>query len=206
MAVYARQPLGYYEKVGNTYNLDIANVRLVRERQLPYGGDRINSPELIADFSQRFLEDMDREVIMIYNLNSKCEVINLNIASVGTINCSLSSPREIFKTAILSNATFIAMVHNHPSGDVTPSEDDIELTDRLIKAGQLIGIKLIDHIIVGPYRNNYYSFSEERHKWFEQTRTSYPIDIDDLMDTEQRMPKSNEKQGASANLATRKIV
>ena len=190
MAVYAQQPLGYYEKISEAYNIDIANVRLVRERQLPYGGKRIDSPELIAEFSQRFLEDMDREIIMIYNLNTKCEIINLNIASVGTVNYSLTSPREIFKSAILSNATCIAMVHNHPSGDITPSDDDIELTDRISKAGQLLGIKLIDHIIVGPYRSNYYSFQEERQEWFNKPRISYPIDVDDLLEMEQKASKN----------------
>ena len=82
----------------------------------------------------------------------------MNIVSMGTINASLVTGREVFKSAILSNASYVILLHNHPSGDPTPSKDDIILTKRIIETGNLIGIPLVDHIIIGD--NRYVSFRE----------------------------------------------
>ena len=80
--------------------------------------------------------------------------------SIGTLNANLIHPREVFKEAIQSSAASIILVHNHPSGDPKPSEDDLEITRRLIKAGKIMGVELFDHIIVA--NNNYFSFKKEK--------------------------------------------
>ena len=89
----------------------------------------------------------DREVLFALNLNNKNQIINANIVTMGTINSSLFSPRDIFKSAILSNAVRVILYHNHPSGDLTPSIADIQSTQRAIEAGKYIGIEVLDHII-----------------------------------------------------------
>lgn len=89
----------------------------------------------------------DREVLFALNLNNKNQIINANIVTIGTINSSLFSPRDIFKSAILSNAARVILYHNHPSGDLTPSLADIQSTKRAIEAGKYLGIEVLDHII-----------------------------------------------------------
>ena len=95
------------------------------------------------------LEDLDREQFIIACLNTKNEPTNISIVSVGTLNKAIVHPREVFKTAILSNAANVIAFHNHPSGDTEPSQQDIQLTNRLYEAGELLGIKLLDHLIIG---------------------------------------------------------
>ena len=92
---------------------------------------------------------MDREQFIIACLNTKNEPTNILVVSVGTLNKAIVHPREVFKTAILSNAASIVALHNHPSGNSEPSQQDIELTNRLYEAGELLGIKLLDHLIIG---------------------------------------------------------
>lgn len=92
---------------------------------------------------------MDREQFIIACLNTKNEPTNILVVSVGTLNKAIVHPREVFKTAILSNAASIVAFHNHPSGNSEPSQQDIELTNRLYEAGELLGIKLLDHLIIG---------------------------------------------------------
>ncbi len=90
------------------------------------------------------------------------QVINMNLVSVGTINVSLVIPREVFKSSILANASAIIGLHNHPSGNVKPSKEDIIVTRKLQKCGQLLGIELLDHIIVGGTNGKMLSFQEEK--------------------------------------------
>ena len=95
------------------------------------------------------LEGLDREQFIIACLNTKNEPTNISVVSVGSLNKAIVHPREVFKTAILSNASSIMAFHNHPSGDTTPSDQDIQLTNRLYEAGELLGIKVLDHLIIG---------------------------------------------------------
>ena len=94
----------------------------------------------------------------LITLDNSKHPINASIVSMGTLNNSLVHPREIFKTAILSNASSIVIAHNHPGGSLEPSDADKQITERLIEAGKLLGIDVIDHIILGA--DNYYSFFE----------------------------------------------
>lgn len=142
------------------YKLDVVRVKLIKDRTI-ISDTPITTPQDAVDFIGRELAGWDREAIMIFNLDTKNKVINLNLASVGTINVSITSMREILKSSILSNSNSIIMMHNHPSGDPTPSQEDIELTEKLVAVGELVGIGVLDHIIVGEGGTyNYFSFRE----------------------------------------------
>lgn len=123
---------------------------------------QFNSPEQVGLFCTKVLK-MDKkpqEEIYVLALNTKLELTNLSRVYIGTINISVASPREIFRFLFLSNANSFIMVHNHPSGDCTPSVQDIELTQQLKEAGNLLGCKLNDHIIIGE--KMHYSFQIQR--------------------------------------------
>lgn len=122
-------------------------LQLVREP----GRKRVSmqGPDDAADIVRRYLEFEDREHFVALMLDAKNRVIGLNTVSIGTLYCALVSPREVFKAAILANACAIIVAHNHPSGDPTPSPEDIEVTKRLHEAGKLLEIEVLDHIIVG---------------------------------------------------------
>jgi len=106
------------------------------------------------------LSDSDREKIMAICLDSKNQPTCITTVSIGTLTSSTAHPREIFKTAITSNSAGIILAHNHPSGDLSPSRDDITTTERLKEAGDLLGIDLLDHLIIGQ-DDRYLSFREQ---------------------------------------------
>jgi DNA repair protein RadC len=99
--------------------------------------------------------ELAEEVLLMISLNTKNRVTGLFEVSRGTLSASLVHPREVFKRAILNNASSIIIAHNHPSGDLKPSREDIELTRKLMDAGRILGISLLDHIIIGD--DDYYS-------------------------------------------------
>ncbi|OGW25984.1 MAG: hypothetical protein A2X59_04460 [Nitrospirae bacterium GWC2_42_7] len=103
-----------------------------------------------------FLKKADREKFYVLHLDTKSNVIAKEMVSMGTLSYAVVHPREIFKGAILNNASSIICVHNHPSGDSSPSKNDMEITKRIKEAGSLIGIQMLDHIIIGS--KDYYSF------------------------------------------------
>ena len=129
--------------------IDIVSTRIVKEYSILYATRRIESPEGAADLMKDFLEDLDREQVMLLCLNTKGEPTHISTVSTGSLTSSIVHPREVFKTAIIANANQIMIFHNHPSGDPTPSEQDLAITKRLKEAGELIGIELLDHIIIG---------------------------------------------------------
>ena len=102
----------------------------------------------------------DRERFLSLMLDSRNRVIGIDEVSVGSLNASIVHPREVYKSAILANAASIITVHNHPSSNVEPSEDDLDITHLLRKAGKIIGIKLVDHLIVGP--DGFMSFKDRK--------------------------------------------
>ena len=129
--------------------IDIVSTRIVKEYSILYATRRIESPEGAADLMKDFLEDLDKEQVMLLCLNIKGEPTHISTVSTGSLTSSIVHPREVFKTAIIANANQIMIFHNHPSGDPTPSEQDLNITKRLKQAGDLIGIELLDHIIIG---------------------------------------------------------
>jgi DNA repair protein RadC len=134
-------------------------VRLVEEQPL-CSNEPMDCPEAAIRVMNSFLKDMDREIFCIVNLQEDLRPINMETVSVGVLNGALVHPREVMKSAILSNAASIMLVHNHPSGHLVPSSEDIAVTERLQDAGQIIGIKVVDHIITGRERGRYFSFQE----------------------------------------------
>lgn len=125
---------------------------------------RINEPKDIAHIIKPLLWEADREHCLVIMLNGKNRITAINTVSIGTLTSSLVHPREVFKPAILTNAASIILAHNHPSGDPTPSEDDLSITTRLKAAGELLGIPVLDHIIIGY---SYYSTESNKSYPFE---------------------------------------
>ena len=110
----------------------------------------------LLSYDMSFMSEEHFKVIL---LNTKNVIIDIELISIGTINTSLVHVREVFKNAIKKNANTIILTHNHPSGDSKPSDQDKSLTKRLVEAGELLGIKVLDHVIIG--KDNYFSFMEE---------------------------------------------
>ena len=137
--------------------LTVVRVKLVEDIPL-YSDKIVGSPDDAIDILKEELSTYDREVFGIINLNTKNKVLNFNIVSVGTLNSAEAHPRETLKTAILSNAASFIAVHNHPSGVLEPSLEDLKTTQRLYEAGKIIGIKMLDHIIVADEET--FSFAE----------------------------------------------
>ena len=129
--------------------INIVSIKMVKESSFLYQTRQILSPNDAYEMIKEQLEGLDREQFIIACLNTKNEPTNISVVSVGSLNKAIVHPREVFKTAILSNAASIMAFHNHPSGETTPSQQDIQLTKRLYEAGELLGIKLLDHLIIG---------------------------------------------------------
>lgn len=140
--------------------VDIVSVRLVKESSLMYEPRYIRTPQDAAQLVQDFLAYSDREKVVAVCMDVKNQPTSITTISLGTLHSSLVHPREVFKTSILSNAAGFIIAHNHPSGDLTPSKDDLTMTKRLTEAGELMGIDLMDHIIVGD-NGRYVSFREQ---------------------------------------------
>ena len=129
--------------------INIVSIKMVKESSFLYQTRTISSPKDAYEMIKEQLEGLDREQFIIACLNTKNEPTNISVVAVGILNKAIVHPREVFKTAILSNAASIMAFHNHPSGETTPSQQDIQLTNRLYEAGELLGIKLLDHLIIG---------------------------------------------------------
>ena len=140
------------------YKLDRVAIRMVKEPPL-YSSEPLRSPEAAVKVIADMLRQYDREAFCIVNLRNDLSPINMNIVSTGTLNASLAHPREILKSAVLSNASATMLFHNHPSGNLTPSREDTEITDRMSKLFALADMPLLDHIIIGN-GDQYYSFKE----------------------------------------------
>jgi len=146
-------------KDNETFSLREVAIRMVEMPPLlsdiPFDG-----PEEAAKAMADLLKDYDREVFAVVNLRTNGQPINMNIVSIGTLDSSLTNPREILKSMVLSNAFAVMLFHNHPSGNLNPSREDFIITNRMNDICNLIGIKLWDHIIIGP-NDEFYSFHAE---------------------------------------------
>lgn len=139
--------------------INIVSLKLVKESSLLYKGRTVRSPEDGYELLNSFLADKDREHFIVVSLDTKNQPVSINICHIGSLNASIVHPREVMKSAILSNAASIIVGHNHPSGMPEPSKEDIEVTKRLAEAGKIIGIDVLDHIIVGD--KSYVSLKEK---------------------------------------------
>ena len=146
-------------KINTLQKVNVVSIQLVKEKSLSYGSKRINCPQDAASLAGDFLAGADREHFVVLCLDTKNNVNALNTVSVGTLNSSLVHPREVFKAAILANSNAIILSHNHPSGNPTLSREDMEVTKRLVEAGNILGIEVIDHVVIGD-NGKYFSFKE----------------------------------------------
>lgn len=130
--------------------------RMARQRHSEKA--KLSSPKEIADYYMQDMRYLEYEQVVLLLLDTKCHKITDMILSKGTVNASLVEPREVFVKALRHQAVNVVLLHNHPSKDITPSSADISLTGRLVETGELVGIPVLDHIIIGD--NTYFSFRE----------------------------------------------
>ncbi|MDO8741836.1 MAG: DNA repair protein RadC [Candidatus Roizmanbacteria bacterium] len=135
--------------------------RLVKEESLNKNKNVvIKSPKDIFPLLKEKIINFHKEYFLVASLDNRNKVINVDTVSVGTLNSSLIHPRETFETAIKNHAATIILCHNHPSGELKPSEDDLIVTQNLVKASKLLGINVSDHLIIT--KDGYFSFKEKK--------------------------------------------
>ena len=140
--------------------IQIVHLQMVKDDEVIYGKQVLDGPRETAALVRSIIGSMDREYLVVCAADTKMKPSYIQIVGMGTIDCCPASIPDIFKAVLLSNSVNILLAHNHPSGDCTPSSEDIAFTERVMRAGDLLGIRLIDHIIVGDGRQ-FYSFREE---------------------------------------------
>ena len=140
--------------------LDVVKIRLVKEKSSA-AYRAIDSVDSAVELIMKELSTYDREIVCAINVRADLTPISMNIVSMGSLTSSICSPRDVFKSAILANAAGCIIAHNHPTGRCQPSGDDLDITRRLVEAGKILDIQVLDHIIVssGPVPG-YYSFKE----------------------------------------------
>lgn len=168
-----------YEQISlDDYSFKRVEVRLcLREDSAIYSSDPLSSPDAAVNVMADMMRDLDREMVAVINLDARNRPINFNIVSIGSINSSLAPIQNIMKSGILCNASSIMLMHNHPSGEVEPSPQDINLTERLIGAGKLMELPVLDHVIIGGSSGEHYSFRQERPSLFANDHENRSLTI-----------------------------
>ena len=163
--------------MADEYELKQVKVRLkLAEAEPLYSTEQITTPDKAAEVMAQALSQMDREYCCVVNLDGANHPINFNVVSIGDVNQAHVPIQNVFKSAILSNAASIMMFHNHPSGSVKASREDIDVTKRLIEAGKIMNIPVLDHIIVGGGTKERFSFREESPEMFNVSESmSYVV-------------------------------
>ena len=184
----------------NPFKLDVVSIRLNKDAPL-MSGHPVKSPEDAVKLIGQELCEMDREVVCIINLKSDGTPINCTFASMGALDRSVAHPRELLKATILSNASTMIMIHNHPSGNLDPSIEDSILTDRMIKICDLVGVPLVDHIIVGGDNSDYFSFKEKDRLPASNLRYSLKTDYKDIEFSVPMAEEVNSNKGDVSNVA-----
>ena len=185
----------------NPFRLKQVSVRLKAERPL-LSETPVKNPEDAARLVKELVSDFDREAVCIISLKNDLSPINFSICSIGSLNLALVEPRELIKTLCLSNATSFLMLHNHPGGSLSPSSQDVEITDRMARLGSLLHIPMVDHVIVASGTNRYFSFKNQGILTFPEPKmeTDYRnIHITDIVAAE---GKEKTEEELVAKLAT----
>ncbi|MCI5584540.1 MAG: JAB domain-containing protein [Lachnospiraceae bacterium] len=151
------------------YDIIEYSIQMKKIKKIFSGQSHIDNSYDAVKVISKFYDLDDREKLYVILLDSRKRVIGINLVSVGTIDYVIIHPREVFKPAILLGASAIIIVHNHPSQDPRPSEDDIDVTEQIIKAGNILQIPLIDHIIY--CEGEYYSIYGDEEKVHEYGKT-----------------------------------
>ena len=146
--------------------VSVYRCQLVKEQEYPFTA-KVSDPEVAGNFLKSYFDGLDRETVAVLLLNTKNNVIGLSTISVGTLNASLVHAREVFKVAILGSASSIILAHNHPSGDPTPSHEDTIITEKMEKAGEVLGIACRDHLVMGD--SGFYSFTTKQKYTYERS-------------------------------------
>lgn len=141
--------------------VNVVSVRMVKECSLLYKDRVVRSPEDGYNLLHQFLGNVDREHFVVVCLDTKNQPTNTNVCHIGSLNASIVHPREVMKPAILSNAASILVGHNHPSGNPEPSQEDIQVTRKLVEAGKIMGIDILDHIVMGD--DSFVSLKEKEY-------------------------------------------
>ena len=129
---------------------------------LPYESFHVDTPDLVSWFLEDKIANEAREHFVVLCMNNKNRIVSYSVISIGTLAESIVHPRAVFTVAVLSGASGIIVAHNHPSGVLNPSKEDIDTTKRLVEAGKLLGITVMDHLIVG-FNNGRAYFSMKEH-------------------------------------------
>ena len=130
----------------NNKKINIISLKVCKEKSVEYSFERIIKPK---DILKLVVGDTDREYFMVINLNNQNLPNSIEITSIGSLTETMVSPREVFKSAIVSNSARIILCHTHPSGSTSPSDADIKITNVLVRIGKFLDIPVIDHLIVG---------------------------------------------------------
>ncbi len=190
----------------NPFKLKQAAVKLVSAPPL-YSTEPIITPGMAVRVMANELKDLDREVVAILNLKTNMQPINFSIASMGTLNSAIIKPRELLKNVFLSNANGIIMIHNHPSGSLNPSKEDIAITDQMIKLCSLAGVDLYDHIIIGAGNlDRYYSMKIKGEMSFDAVRFSQDINALQWSETAAAEPRTNYEENKTSVLKDLKEI
>ena len=120
----------------------------------------IDSPKVIGESIAKEISIYDREMLFLINFNDNLKAINCSIVSIGSINASIATVREVYKASLLSNASAIMLIHNHPSGDNKPSQSDLLITEEIVEVGKTLGIEVLDHYIAGE--DSFYSMKDKK--------------------------------------------
>ncbi len=136
-------------------------IKSIEVREIEYTYDKrpkISGMDDVIKAVKPMITDPNKEFFIALYLNTKNGILKQEVISIGSLNANIVHPREIFKTACMVSASSIIVAHNHPSGDPSPSREDIELTKKLVESGKMIGIEILDHVIIGYDKN--YGFRE----------------------------------------------
>lgn len=157
----------------NCFMVPLIHLEVVKDAELLCKSKILENAAVAADFAYQVLKNRDREYVLVCCVDARGTPVSMEIAAMGGISsCQISIP-ELFKHAILCNTSGILLFHYHPSGDTRPSREDSAVTKRVKKAGELLGIQLVDHIILSD--KAYYSFAENDEMWRKVERDSWKV-------------------------------
>lgn len=182
----------------NKKDFDLVGVRLVPERKLYSEKEIVCSSDAVALLSKE-LGEHDREVFCVLHLSPRGLPLSASITSMGELTSTLVHPREVFKSAVLSSAAGIVLLHNHPSGNLTPSEEDIKTTERIAVCGRVLGIPVVDHIICAEH-----GYISMRSYGYEHLFNDSENDLNKIRESETpviRLPEDKDEDYSSLNIS-----
>lgn len=138
--------------------VDLISLKVCREKSIKYESRKITNPEQAYNIVKSFIGNTDREYFIVMNLNTRNEPCSVEICTIGSLDKTIVHPREVFKSAIITNANKIILFHTHPSNSIEPSSTDLDTTQKLMEASKIIQIPILDHIIIGE--SGFFSFKQ----------------------------------------------